>query len=271
MTARIRRPGVAGYYYPADAAALSAAVDAAVPAGAARGAALAVVLPHGSYARCGAVLGATLAGLRIPRRCILVGPSHTGSWMPWSLMNSGAYRTPLGDVPIDAPTADALRQRCPFLTVDAWAQRGEHTIEVLVPFLQRLGPADLSIVPIITGSEDPDELAALSAALAQVVRMLEEPVLLIASSDLSHYRTSRQGRTEDGALIARTCALDGAGLFELIRRDGITMCGAAAVAAVLEAARQLGAQQGELTAYATSGDAGGDPASIIGYGGIRIV
>ena len=184
----VRRPAVAGYYYPADPNALRQEIDRLtsgreappIPA-------LAAVLPHGSYRHAGRVLGAAIARIQIPRRVILLGPSHTGTWMPWSLMTGGAYRTPLGEVPVDEQLAEALRARCPFLEADAWSQRGEHALEVVVPFLQRRGPADVRLVPIVVGTEDRDQFAQLARALAQVIRMCEEPVLLIASTDLSHY------------------------------------------------------------------------------------
>ena len=120
----IRRPAVAGYFYPADPEALRAQVDAFSRRGAPPMPARAVVVPHGSYRHSGAIAGSTLGQIAIPRRCVIVGPSHSGSWNPWSLLLEGAYRTPLGDVPIDTDGAEALRSRCPFLEPDAWGQRG---------------------------------------------------------------------------------------------------------------------------------------------------
>ncbi len=265
----IRRPAVAGYYYPAEAAALRREVHRLAPEGV-RLTAQAVVVPHGSFQRAGEVLGAAFGRITIPRRCIALGPSHTGSWMPWSLMIEGSYRTPLGDVPIDAVCADALSRRCPFLAADAWGQQGEHAIEVLVPFLQALGPRDLTLVPIVMGGNDPDELRELAAGLVSVIRMQEEPVLLIASSDLSHYEPESDGRTHDQALIEAICALDGAALHRRAREERIAMCGTDAVAVVMEAARALGATRGTLLSYRTSAMAGGDPHSAIGYAGVAI-
>ena len=185
-------------------------------------------------------------------------------------MAAGAYRTPLGDVPIDEPCAEALRQRCPFLEADAWAQRGEHALEVIIPFLQRLGPSDLTVVPIVTGSEDEAELAQMAEALAQTARMSEEPCLFLASADLSHYEPAGRAAAQDGALIERISALDGAGLMRAVREGEALMCGAGAVACVLEAAKALGARRGHLVRYGTSADADGDPHSVTGYAGILI-
>ena len=270
-TARIRRPVVAGYFYPADPAALNEALDAVLGgAQAAPAPAHALIVPHGSFRHAGTVAAAAWAAARIPRRVILLGPSHTGSWMPWSVMESGAYRTPLGDIPIDEQGAAALRARCPFLAADAWAQQGEHAIEVVLPFLQRLGPPDLAIVPVITGSGDREELSQLSTALTQVVRMQEEPVLLVASTDLSHYEPAARGAEMDRALLNAMRTLDGRILLDCVHERSIVMCGDGAAACVLDAARALGAASARVARYGTSADAGGDPGSTIGYAGVVI-
>ena len=265
---RIRRPVVAGYYYPADPATLRNAVDALMPHERTLSPAHAVIVPHGSYHRAGAVIGAALGAIAIPRRCIILGASHTGTWMPWSLMSSGWYRTPLGDVPIDEALAEALRVRCPFLEEGAQPHRGEHVIEVLLPFLQRRRPTDLAIVPIIVGSENDAEWTHCAEALAQVVRLTEEPVLLIASTDLSHYETQVRGHDADHRLIDAICALDRTALTRTVREESVRMCGHGATVCVLEAATALGATRGRLAKYATSAAADGDPNSTIGYAGI---
>ena len=267
---RIRRPAVAGYYYPANTAALTEALQALLPRDAAPTPARAVIIPHDSLRRSGAIAAAALSRVVIPRRCILLGPSHSGSWMRWSLMSSGAYRTPLGEIPVDAPLAEALRARCPFLEPDAWAQRGEHAIEAIVPFLQRLGPPGLTIVPIIVGSEDDGEVTSLAEALQEAVRASSEPVLLIASSDLSHFEPQARAAAQDRWLMQAICALDGDGLRRAVRDGAVRMCGEAAVACILQAAKGLGAGRGIVARHGTSAEAAGDPGSVTGYAGIII-
>ena len=267
---RIRRPAVAGYYYPAEPAALTAALEALLPRDAAPVPACAVVVPHDSLRRSGPIAAEALSRVAIPKRCIVLGPSHTGSWMRWSLMTAGAYRTPLGDVPVDEALAGMLHRRCPFLEPDAWGQRGEHAIEAIVPLLQRLGPPDLAIVPIIIGSDAPKETAALADALQEAVRASPEPVLLIASSDLSHFAPATQTAAQDERLTQHICALDSEGLRSAIRQNAIRMCGEAAVACILQAAKGLGARRGVVARRGTSAEASGDPGSVTGYAGIVI-
>jgi AmmeMemoRadiSam system protein B len=266
----VRRPAVSGYFYPSEPSQLRELVCQLMPSCERCVNARGVIVPHGSYRHSGAIAGAAFARVAVPRRCIVIGPSHTGSWMPWSIMTDGAYRTPLGDVPIDGPCAEALRARCPFLEADAWSQRGEHAIEVQLPFLQQRGPADLAVVPIVTGADDAEEFAQLARALAQVVRMQEEPALLVASSDLSHYESRAAGAHQDRALLETVRAMDGPSLVRLVQHERWLMCGYGAVACVLEASNQLGARRATLVRYGTSADAGGDPDSVIGYAGIII-
>jgi AmmeMemoRadiSam system protein B len=270
MTAAIRRPAVAGYFYPAEAQALAGLIDESVGPRHGLSPAVGVLLPHGSIARTKSVLGRTLRDVIVPRRCILLGPSHTGTRMPWSILKEGAYRTPLGDVPVDTDAAEALMVRCPFLETDGWSQRGEHAIEVVLPWLQRLGPEALKIVPIIFSSEEASELSALARAVTQVVRLLEEPVLLIASTDTSHYVPEQQALEQDRVIFGALGALDSAALTAGLQEQKIVMCGWAAAAVLIEAAKALGAKQATLAAYTTSASAGGDPHSVIGYGGLII-
>ena len=266
----VRRPAVAGYFYPSDPTQLREQVDRFAKSDGTRVQARAVIVPHGSYRHSGAIAGAAFGRAVIPRRCIMIGPSHTGSWMPWSIVTGGAYRTPLGEVPIDAACAEALCARCSFLAADAWSQRGEHAIEVQLPFLQRLGPPDLSIVPIVTSADDAGEFVQLAQAIAQVVRMQEEPVLLVASSDLSHYEPQTRGADQDRALLEAIQAMDGASLVRLVQNDRVLVCGYGAVACVLDASRRLGAGTAQLVRYGTTADAGGDPNSVIGYASLLI-
>ena len=269
-TETVRRPAVAGYFYPKDRQDLQRTIERLRPLGAAPRAARAAIVPHGSYDRCGGVIGSTLGQIEIPRRCVIIGPSHTGSWMPWNLLSGGSYRTPLGDVPIDAEMAHRLRQRCSFLYPGEGTQQGEHAIEVVLPFLQHLGPGDLAVMPVLINSDQAEELQQFTSALADVVQDTPERVLLIASTDLTHFQSVEQTRLRDVPLIQWLCGLDTDALLRHVHGSGASMCGYAAAAAVTGAAKMLGAAQGVLTQYATSADTDGDPDSAVGYAGIII-
>jgi len=225
-------------------------------------------VPHGGLHQAGRVIGQTLGRLEIPRRCVILGPNHTGWGAPWSLMADGAYATPLGDVPIDEELAGRLLERCTLLQADDLAHRGEHSIEVLLPFLRQLGPPDLMITPIVIRSEEAEEFDLAADAMATCLRRLEEPVLVIASADLAHYEPREAVQQKDAEVIKAIAALDSRVAQHRLRQ--VTSCSLAPVACVLGAARGLGATEARLVCYGTSADAGGDPQSATGYAGIII-
>lgn len=269
LLARSRRPSVSGYYYPEDPELLQEAVDRLLQGAGAKVRARGVVVPHGSLRHAGTVMGATLRRLNVPRRCIIVGASHTGgNALRWSCLARGAYRTPLGTVEVDEPLVDALRARCPWLEPDPWGQRGEHAIEVVLPFLQRAQREGISIVPILTTTDCLEECTALGEALAEC--LVGQEGLLVASSDLSHYETVVSGAAKDRHLIETMCRLDVPGLLRTVQEEAVVMCGAGAVASVLTASARLGATRGELAGYGTSVAAGDDPYSVTGYAGILL-
>lgn len=259
---------MAGLFYPNTPEALREELGRFTAARAQPMPARGVIVPHASYRYSGSIAGETLSRVAIPRRCVILGPNHTGWGEPWSLMAEGAYVTPLGEVPIDAPFARDLLDACPLLTADDLAHRGEHAVEVGLPFLQCLGPADLTIVPLVIGSEQPDECEQLASALAGCVGRSGEPVLLVASADFTHYEPATVVAHQDTQLIEAIQALDASRFLQEVRELRVAMCGHAPIACVLGAARRLGASGAQLVRYATSADAGGDPQSAVGYAGI---
>jgi len=226
------------------------------------------IVPHAGYQFSGAVAGDTFSRLTISRRCVILGPNHTGWGPSWSLMADGAYATPLGEVPIDEPLARALLDACPLLVADHLAHKGEHAIEVELPFLQWLRPQDLAIVPLVVGSEDAEEFSQVAEALVRVVAQVHEPVLLLASSDFTHYESREHAANKDAQLIEAIHTVDAQRFVQRVHELRSSMCGYGPVACLLGAARRLGATHAQLIRYATSADAGGDPDSVVGYAGI---
>ncbi len=267
---RARPSTVAGYYYPRHREELAHTLIQLLPPQEATRSALGVVVPHGSWAFSGSVAGRTLSRIHLPRRVIVLAPNHTGLGHAWSVMSSGAYATPLGDVPIDEALAEALLRACPLFAEDHTAHWPEHAIEVLLPFLQSLGPADLAMVPIVIDSTTPTDYQHAGEAIARVVKQSPEPVLLMASADLTHYEPHERVRATDELLLASVQSGEAARWIAQLRDLRIATCAEAPVACLLEATRRLGATHTELVSYATSAEAGGDPHSVIGYAGLLI-
>ena len=264
----LRPPAVAGRFYPDDPAELtrqiasftSSAEEPLRPA-------LACLVPHAGYRYSGHVAGAVYARLKLPRRFLLLGPRHFPRGKPQAILSEGAWETPLGRAEIDTELARDLKAAYPPLCEDGVAHETEHAIEVQLPFLQSLA-GDFRFVPIALGPTDYVQLESLGHAIANVVRRQRDPVLMIASSDMNHYESDEITRRKDGLAIERVLALDAAGLFEVVRREAISMCGFGPAVSMLTAARLLGAARTTLVRYATSGDINGDRNEVVGYAGV---
>jgi AmmeMemoRadiSam system protein B len=265
----IRLPAVAGSFYSADPKQLTRDVDQYVAGAAEKIHALGCVIPHAGYMYSGHVAGAVCSSMRIPPRCILLGPRHYPRGEPMAILSEGSWQTPLGEAQIDTALARALVHACPRLREDAVAHQPEHSLEVQLPFLQRLVP-DFRFVPVVLGTDRYPLLEELGHAVAEVIAAQKEPVLVIASSDMNHYESDAITRVKDNRAIAQILALDPRGLYDTVRSEGITMCGYAATVAMLVAVLDLGATKAQLIRYATSGDIFGDRDQVVGYAGIVV-
>jgi hypothetical protein len=273
MAPDTRRPAVAGMFYPREAPALRDMVDgflAAVTASPApaRGA----VAPHAGLVYSGQCAAHVLARVALPPVVVVLAPNHTGrSTAPGgaSVWTRGAFATPLGEVPIAEALADALLARCDLTAADKVAHTEEHAVEVELPFLQMLR-ADVSLLPIVLAWDDWRHAEQLAADLAALVRDWPQPVLLLASSDMTHYESAARARAKDERALAAIGRLDGRGLLDVCRRERITMCGRAPAAVVIEACRQLGAKAAEVVDYRHSGDVTGDDSSVVAYAGVVV-
>lgn len=268
---QVRPPAVAGRFYPFEAEELSRQVDACLagPAEEPIENAFGCVVPHAGYMYSGAVAGAVYR--RVPPRSsyIILGPNHFGVGAPVAIMSSGAWRTPLGEARLDSALAQSLRQGCHLIMEDAAAHAGEHSLEVHLPFLQRRAKK-FSFVPVALAVSGYSALEAVGKGIARVLRGSSRPALVIASSDMNHYEPDSITRAKDHKAIERILALDPQGLYEVIRREDISMCGFGPAIALLTAAKELGAARAELVSYATSADASGDRSSVVGYAGIVV-
>jgi MEMO1 family protein len=267
----IRRPAVAGRFYAADPERLRRDLldltRGLGPEGSPHG--IALLVPHAGYVYSGKVAAAAYASLRLPGRIVVLGPNHTGRGEPVAVMSEGSWRSPLGDAPIDHGLAESILAGCRSATTDVVAHRDEHSLEVQIPFLQFLRP-DFRFVPICVGTLDLPTLLDLGRSVAGAIRAIGGDALVVVSSDMSHYLPQQAAEREDRKAIDRLLALDPEGLHRVVLADRISMCGVAPAVAGLEAARQLGAGEARLIAYATSGDRSGDYQSVVGYAGIAV-
>jgi AmmeMemoRadiSam system protein B len=279
----VRPPAVSGRFYAADPAELRATVatlladgrrDLGVqPIGPSAHPPIAVIAPHAGYIYSGPTAARAFARVTIPGLVVILAPNHTGiceAKSGVSLWEEGAFHTPLGDVPVDADTAQALREISEgFVEVDHDAHRAEHAVEVELPFLQVLR-SDVRIVPLVLAWDDWDAARLLGELLARLVKAAGEPVLLVASSDMTHYEPAGVTEQKDARALEAIRALDGAELLVRCTRERISMCGRGPAATVIAAARALGADRAEVVDYRHSGWVSGDNARVVGYAGVVI-
>lgn len=249
----VRLPAVAGRFYPAEPDALARAVDDAVGLPAGGEAPKALIAPHAGYVYSGPIAGSAYRSVAAARgtvaRVVIAGPAHFVRLRGLAVPEATAWRTPLGDVAIDAEARAAL----PAVRADDEPHEPEHAIEVQLPFLQRV-LGEVTIVPIAVGRGATDEAAA---ALDAVWR--EADTLVVVSSDLSHYHDHETAQRLDARTAEAIVALDPGAV-----GDG-DACGAAAIRGLLAVARRRGMRATCLD-LRTSGDTAGDRDRVVGYG-----
>jgi hypothetical protein len=264
-----REAAVAGQFYPGTPGELRKTVESFIQKPESTLEAKGVLIPHAGYIYSGPVAGKVLSSVRLPNRFIILGPNHTGRGTALSLAPEGAWRTPLGIASICTKMNRELIKACPLVKEDALAHRNEHCLEVQIPFLQVLHP-DFEFSAICVGTADYASLESLGHAMANVIRSTREPVLLVASSDMTHYETADAAAKQDQFAIDRILAIDPRGLYEAVIEKDISMCGFAPMVAVLIACSDLGATSGRLIQYTNSGEASGDFRRVVAYAGIAV-
>jgi AmmeMemoRadiSam system protein B len=265
----IRQPAVAGHFYNSSSSKLSQQVDNYIRSDVEKESALGIVSPHAGLMYSGAVAGEVYSRIKFPQTFILLGPNHTGLGSTVSIMSSGVWKMPTGDLSIDEEVAGKLKERSDIFKEDSTAHSMEHSLEVQLPFILTFSK-NVKIVPIIMMSDSLDDCRSIGEAIASVISETEYPVTITASSDMSHYVSDETARKKDKMAIDKILALDPEGLHETVRRESITMCGVIPATTMLIASKKLGADRAELVRYMTSGEVSGDYDYVVGYAGLMI-
>lgn len=263
----VRPPAVAGMFYPESASTLSREVDQLMestksprPEGIVKG----LISPHAGYMYSGSTAARAYGLLHgeTYEAVIVVGPSHREYFYGVSLYPGDAYRTPLGDVLIDKNIRSELENIPKNISISDMGHRGEHSVEVQLPFLQKM-LGQFSFVPVIMGDQKRELCSALADQLAGVA--LRHKILLVASSDLSHYHTYDTAVHLDKKVIRLVEKFDGEGLLDLFEQDEAEACGGGPIVSVMLAARKIGANQSKALFYCNSGDITGEKDRVVGY------
>ena len=265
----VKEPNVAGGFYPADKAELSKMIetylDEAVLPQEAPQDPLVLIVPHAGYVYSGPVAAYGFKEIRGKRfdTVVVMAPSHFFPFRGAAVFREGAFRTPLGDVPVDSETTAALLKRFPDLVLDAPQVFGrEHALEVEIPFLQTV-LSGFKIVPIIVGESTPNDLKMLGEGLAEILK--DKKALVVASSDMSHYKTYATACALDRQTIDYILEGDAQGLWDAAEAGGGNLCGICPVQVGMYYAQARGARKVTLLKYANSGDTAGDKSRVVGY------
>lgn len=269
METTIRPPAVAGRFYPGSADSLRLAIQelsAEVPVHKKK--VLAAISPHAGYMYSGGVAAETLGSIVVPETVILLGPNHTGQGAPVSL-STATWDMPMGMVPADMDFIEDLLAETSYIIKDERAHRFEHSLEVQIPFLQMAQP-NLSIVPITISHISYPILDEIGLALAEVIKRAGKEVLIVASSDMTHYEPREAADKKDHYVLKKLADMDPNVLYRSVTGHNISMCGIMPVTVTLITALELGATRTEVIRYTDSGDITGDTDQVVGYAGVLI-
>jgi len=276
----IRRPCVAGTFYPADPNRLVIAIESCFTNRLGPGELpkllenkrriVSIICPHAGYIYSGPVAAHGfyhLASESKPDSIVILGPNHTGLGGPVSMWGEGRWITPLGDVEVDAKLAKAIFEASDLISYDESAHIKEHSIEVQLPFLQYVY-GKLKFVPICMGFQDLETSRNVGEAIAEASG--ERDILILASTDLTHREHQSDANKKDRGVLDRIVSLDESSLQNWIKTQKVSMCGYGPVSATIVASKKMSAKQVQVLSYQTSGDVSGDKFSVVGYAAAKI-
>lgn len=271
----IRRTAAMGYFYPEgldnikklinsfniDIAPSQEKIDA-----------LGIISPHAGYIYSGKMGYAGFSKIDIKNNVIIIGPNHTGLGADYSVMNSGKYEFKDFYVSVNSALADAIIEDAgsPFISDEA-AHLKEHSIEVQIPLLYNL-KKDFKIIPIVVSFIRYNDVLNASKAIFNALKKLNllDDVLIVASSDMTHYESADSAKLKDDIAIKEILDLNPRGLYEKVRENDITMCGFIPASIMLNVVKMAGRTKAKLIGYTNSGEVTGDYSSVVGYSSIII-
>ncbi len=263
----MRMPAVAGQFYPSNPRTLKKEIKSyfsgisVSPDQTITGA----VVPHAGYMYSGRTAAHVYAVLPNADTFVLIGPNHTGYGSAVSV-SSDTWSTPLGNVEADLDIIESLPRR--IIDIDESAHRYEHSVEVQIPFLQTMFN-DFKIVPICMGLQDEDTTRDVSTELIDAISEIDKKVVVIASSDFTHYKPPAVAYDIDHYVIEPLLELNVTEFYSRIRERDASVCGYGPIAVMMRVSRGLGANYGRLLDYSNSGDVQPMP-EVVGYAGIVV-
>lgn len=266
----MRQPAVADRFYPGSKKSLTTELNRLFPATPTpeKIDALAVMVPHAGYIFSGELAARTISSVSIPETVIILGPNHHGYGKPASL-SATAWDMPLGTVEIDKSFEEKLVANSSIITVDETAHTFEHSLEVQVPFLQKMRE-DVKIVPLVLSHLSYELCLDIASTLADTIQESGKKVLIVASTDMSHYESRESAEQKDNMALSCIAELNPEKLYATVHQQRISMCGVIPVVIALLAALKCGATASHLIGYTDSGYVTRDTDQVVGYAGYVI-
>ncbi len=265
----IREPAVSGMFYPGNAAALRGDIDGYLekavfkPIG---GHVVGIVSPHAGYMYSGPVAAYAFKAIKDMEydTAVVIAPSHKKYFEGAAIIEEGGYKTPLGVVEIDSEAAGRILSRSTIVKSNVDVHIGEHSLEVQIPFLQTV-LKEVRLVPLIMGSQDFPSCETLAADIFETLKDSGKKVLIIGSTDLSHYYSYAHAAELDGVVVKRLDDFDIKGLVSDLGKEKCEACGAGPMITTMMLSRKLGAERSKVLKYSNSGDISGDKSAVVGY------
>jgi MEMO1 family protein len=273
---QIRTPAVAGMFYSGEKKELKKSIKdcflhkfgpGKIPPSNIQKKIFGIICPHAGYMYSGPIACHSFYEIssNSPKLFIIVGPNHWGIGSSVATMKDCKWQTPLGEVEVDSETAEEISKIANVIEIDNFSHSREHSLEVQIPILQEMY-TDFKIVPIALINQSKKVAYQVGLAMSKIAR--KKQVMIIGSSDFTHYEQNEFAHEQDNALIEPILKLDVDKFYDVLEKRNVSACGYGAIASTMIACKELGATKGELLKYATSGDIMGDKSSVVGYGSI---
>lgn len=273
---QIRTPAVAGTFYPKTQQELKSTIrdcflhdygPRKLPP-AQNEKILGVICPHAGYMYSGPVAANSyyaISSLK-PDVVIILGPNHWGIGCNVATMKEGLWRTPLGDVEVDTDAAIEVNKISKLIELDFFSHSRDHSLEVQLPMLQEIYSHKFKILPIILINQSYNAAKEIGLAISEMAK--NKRVVIIGSSDFTHYEENEFAHKQDKELIEPILKMDIDKFYRILQENQVSACGYGAIASAMIACKELGATKGSLVKYATSGDITGEKTSVVGYASI---
>lgn len=273
---QIRTPAVAGMFYPNEKKELKKVIKECflhnfgpgkIPPSNIKKKIFGVICPHAGYVYSGPIACNSFYEIssNLPDLFIIIGPNHWGIGSSVATMIDTKWETPLGEVEVDSEIAEEISKLTDVIEIDNFSHSREHSLEVQIPILQEIA-TNFKIVPIALINQSKEIAIKVGIAVAKISQ--KNKVMIIGSSDFTHYESNEFAHEQDSALIEPILELDVDRFYDILHKKDISACGYGAIASTMIACKEIGATKGELLKYATSGDISGDKSSVVGYGSI---